>query len=68
MATYREIIQGFQIQMGLEEKGSETHIGGAEHDVIFGSNRRIEDESLVQRLGELGWFWSEEHNCWAHFV
>ncbi len=43
-----------------------------QHDVVFvdldeETDDRISDEDR-DRLDQLGWFWSDEGDCWSHFT
>lgn len=67
MAKYRDIIGGLQILVKYRKDGEEAHFEGADHDIIFSHDESVSAEDKKQ-LEELGWFWSEEFDCWARFV
>lgn len=65
MATVKEVIEGLQI---LEKYGAGEM--SADHEVIYAGpdlSATISPEDL-KRLDELGWFESEEFDCWSMFV
>jgi hypothetical protein len=70
MATINDIVKGFRLLAKYEKEGMEAHIGGADHDVIFGSNTKQEDIDICDQaeLMEAGWHWSREYDCWCCFV
>lgn len=77
MASIKSIVEGLEIlaktaevPAGLAEDGETdrrtAHIGGAEHDIIFGPEADPSAED-VERLEELGWHWSAEYDAWSLF-
>lgn len=72
MATISDVIKGLRIMAKYEKDGEEAHIGGAEHDIIFGCTTQPEDMDIVcqAELAEAGWFWSDpkDYGCWCMFV
>lgn len=72
MATYNDIINGLKLFAEKQEDGEEEQLGGADHDIIFGpsSDMLVCDftDEEEEQLDMWGWFFSEEHDCWAHFV
>lgn len=78
MASIAEVVEGLEIlaktasvPIGLAEQGETdrrtAHIGGANHDIIWGPNAEPSEEDQA-RLEELGWHFDEESNCWSRFV
>ena len=78
MASVAQVVEGLEIlaktasvPAGLAESGETdtrtAHIGGAEHDILFGpeADPSVEDRN---RLEELGWHYDSEVDCWARFV
>ena len=78
MTTVAQVVEGLEIlaktasvPAGLAESGETdtrtAHIGGAEHDILFGpeADPSVED---CNRLEELGWHYDSEVDCWARFV
>ena len=41
-----------------------------EHDVIYAGPNNLEKVSVEDqiKLKELGWYWSEDYDCWEYFV
>ena len=71
MATMQDIADGFAVLSKYEKEGMQAHIGGASHDIIFGSTAFTPEGMSaedVAKLDELGWHWSDEYDCWCHFV
>lgn len=69
MASYSAIAGGLTLFAHFEMEGMETQLGGADHDIIFGPSSDLQVSPEVEaRLQKLGWFKSEEYDCWAHFV
>jgi hypothetical protein len=78
MASIAEVVEGLEIlaktasvPLGLAEKGENdrrtAHLGGADHDVIWGPDADPSDEDKT-RLEQLGWHFDEELDCWSLFV
>lgn len=67
MATYNEIIEGLKIQAKYVANGLEAHIGGAEHDVIYGMVGIVVSDDDRVRLEALGWYLDSDEQ-WQHFV
>ena len=78
MASIAEVVEGLEIlaktasvPLGLAEKGENdrrtAHLGGADHDVIWGPDADPSDEDKT-RLEQLGWHFDEELDCWSRFV
>lgn len=78
MASIAQVVEGLEIlaktasvPRGLAEKGETdrrtAHIGGANHDIIWGPDADPSDEDKA-RLEELGWHFDQESDCWARFV
>lgn len=40
----------------------------AEHDIIYAGPDEDMSKEDVKELEQLGWFFDEEYECWAHFV
>ena len=70
MATINSIINGLEIMADYDVNQGESHIGGADHDIIWGANTPPENMNGydVDELDKLGWFWSEEYECWSHYA
>jgi hypothetical protein len=70
MARVSDIIEGLAILAKYREEGPAAHIGGADHDRIFGLGVDPEaiDERDRRRLEELGWHWREWEEIWERFV
>ena len=72
MATINDVVKGLRIFAKYEKKGMEAHMGGADHDVIYGSSGIIKQEDFSiedqAELLEAGWHWSDENGCWCRFV
>lgn len=54
---FSEMIEGLQILAKYEEKGLETHINGADHDVVWASSAHVDEDELeranvVEKEGE----------------
>ena len=67
MAKYSDVIAGLRL---FETKGGPgAHMGGADHDVIYGASADTEfsAEELAQ-LESWGWCKSDEYDCWILFV
>lgn len=78
MASIAEVVEGLEIlaktaiiPKGLKEKGETdrrtSHLGGANHDIIWGPDADPTDEDKA-RLVEIGWHFDEESDCWSRFV
>ena len=70
MAKVSDIIKGLQILCKYADKGEETHLGGADHDIIYSpvSIHQTFSEEDLDSLDALGWHRDEEVGCWANFV
>ena len=73
MATYSQVIVGLEILAAHEDEGTEAHIGGADHDIIYAGLcgeplKPSEDSPTGKRLKELGWHVDSETEGWARFV
>ena len=66
MASFGSLIEGLTILAKYDKDGLRGHVGGADHDIIFGGNPEVSEEDK-KRLDELGWHYSSEYGCWAHF-
>lgn len=65
MAMISDLIEGFQILQ--KYVGSDEHIGGADHDIIWGVDCEVSEED-AKRLNELGWHQdSDSDECWSRF-
>jgi hypothetical protein len=70
MATYQEIVSGMVIFTKYEQDGVLAHVGGADHDIIYGLAllpKYMAPED-VEKLNEFGWSYSEQYDCWYHYV
>jgi hypothetical protein len=78
MASIKNVIEGLEIlaktaavPVFLAEQGStdrrEVHLGGADHDGIWGPKADPSEEDKA-RLKELGWRFDNESGCWSRFV
>jgi len=47
-------------------RNGEKHIGGADHDVIYGPSEASEEDQKI--LEENGWHFDDEIGCWSTFV
>lgn len=69
MATYKQIIEGLTILAKHDKDGFEGHLGGADHDIVYGHQasmlNKMSDEDRA-KLNELGWHFDED-NGWSHF-
>lgn len=69
MATYNEIIRGLDIFARYTHNGHEAHLGGADHDVIYGLPLIVNVSDVdAARLEELGWHRNKSADCWVHYV
>ena len=67
MATYSNVIAGLQLFASKED--AKTHVGGADHDVIYGGPLTTElDEEEKAQLETWGWHESKECDCWCCYV
>lgn len=67
MARYSDVIAGLQLFASKEKPNA--HMGGAEHDVIFGAPLTVQlTEEEIKQLEEWGWHQDTEIDCWTHFV
>ncbi len=61
-----DLIKALQIFLKYKDNYDPTH---CEHDILLVVG--ISEEEVcpddVVRLGELGFFWSSEYDCWASF-
>jgi len=70
MAKISDIIAGLQLLCKYVEKGEETHLAGADHEIIYSPvhiEHDISSEDL-NKLEELGWHKDEDSKCWSNFV
>lgn len=70
MAKGSDIIKGLTILAKYEDEGIDTHIGGADHDIIYGfapdeDKNPISTED-IEALDSAGWFRDDEG--WSCFV
>lgn len=68
MASYKQIIGGLTILAKYDKDGFDGHIGGADHDIVYGSqvdpkNMSEEDKNTLE---DLRWHFDED-NGWSHF-
>jgi hypothetical protein len=70
MATTRNIVEGLEILARACPDGNNAHLGGAEHDKIWGppANPSFISEEDRRRLDLLGWSYDEQYDGWYHFV
>ena len=61
---FEELIAGFEI---MKAKG-EKHVGGAEHDIIYGIHNDYLSDQDREALKKHNWHLDSEHGFWAHFV
>jgi hypothetical protein len=67
MATYSNVIAG--LRLFASKAGDETHVGGADHDVIYGAPLDVELTAReLELLESWGWHKSQECDCWCCFV
>ena len=62
----KELIEALNIFLKYKNPHDPTH---CEHDVLCimqVTKEEVSAEDAV-RLGELGFFWSDEYDCWASF-
>lgn len=78
MASIAEVVEGLEIlaktasvPRGLAIKGETdtrtAHLGGADHDIIWGPEANPSDADK-KRLEEIGWHFDLETERWARFV
>ena len=78
MASVAQVVEGLEIlaktasvPIRLAEKGETdtrtAHLGGADHDILWGPEEDPSDEDK-KRLDELGWHFDSESECWSRFV
>lgn len=78
MASVAEVVEGLEILAKTaviprllaesgETDGRKAHLGGAEHDIIWGPDADPSDEDK-ERLEELGWHFDEQSDCWSRYV
>lgn len=78
MASIAEVVEGLEIlaktasvPRGLAEKGETdtrtAHLGGADHDILWGPEADPSDEDK-NRLHELGWHFDSQSECWSRIV
>lgn len=68
MATVREITAGLLILTDYDTDGLESRKISVDHDVIYGPGGQQVSEADAVMLSQLGWFWREEVESWAHCV
>lgn len=77
MASIKSIVEGLgilaktaEVPAGLAEDGETdrrtAHIGGADHDIIWGPEADPSADD-IERLEELGWHFSSECQVWSLF-
>lgn len=66
MALIREIVDGLEILAKTSRRGRDEHLGGAEHDIMFGPESEPTTDDM-RKLEELGWHYDEEVGLWSHF-
>jgi hypothetical protein len=67
MASYSHVIAG--LALFASKQAPEAQVLGADHDVIYGAPSRLElTQEEIDKLGEWGWFLSDEYDCWCAFV
>jgi hypothetical protein len=61
-----ELIEALQIFLSYDNVQNPTH---CEHDILLvvGIDEKQPSAQHQKRLDELGFFWSEEYDCWASF-
>ncbi len=47
-------------------RNGQKHIGGADHDVIYGPSEANSDEEKILKANS--WHYDDEIGCWCHFV
>lgn len=77
MATIAEIVEGLQILAktakipeGLAEKGVSDGMQAfveTDHEILLGPHASPSKED-VRKLIELGWFYSDERECWVRYT
>ena len=69
MASVNEIVKGLQILAKYSTDGEEGHLGGADHDIIYGPpmSKDVSPEDATE-LEALGWHLDLDYGQWAHFV
>lgn len=62
----KDLIEALQIFLKYSDEEYPTH---CEHDVlmVIGIDEDQVSEEDKARLDELGFFWSDEHDCWSSF-
>lgn len=74
MARASDIIKGLTILAKYVDKGIDAHIGGADHDIIFGTmDNHDENENPIsaedtKSLESAGWHKDGEYGGWSCFV
>lgn len=65
MATFKQLTEGMKIL--AKYVGEDTHIGGAEHDILYvgGPEEGVSEEDRAA-LEDLGWH-VDEDMCWSRF-
>ena len=65
---WQHVIEGLNI-FAKKSSFDEGHIGGADHDVIFGAPLNIElSEGEIKILQDHNWFTSKLYDSWCIFV
>ena len=68
MATSNQIIEGLKILALYNSHGLNAHLGGADHDIIYGiptdTELSVEDAA---KMSELGWHFKGDEG-WQRFV
>lgn len=74
MASIKDICDGLEIlakyvkPMDGGATGRDVHLGGADHDVIWGPEivGPLNEADRIT-INDLGWHYSDENECWSHF-
>jgi hypothetical protein len=68
MATIAQLVGGLEILQEFNPGG----IVSAEHDVIYAHGPDPDEDKISKKdkrkLKNLGWYWDEKFQCWAHFT
>ncbi len=67
MATYKDVISG--LELFASKVGSDKHLPGADHDVIFGPSLDVSlTEEEQAKLEMWGWAKDGQYDCWRRFA
>jgi hypothetical protein len=65
----RRTKEGLEILLSLIGPNDRAELS-AEHDVLYasGPDPNTLPSETVSKLDDLGWYWSDEHECWRKWV